>query len=408
MLIWPLLCVVSTLAVMALVVVLCQSLYSLVSTLALALVFSYLLLSLVNGAETAVMWASTRLHGQSSIKSLLTWSPRANPRLLAVLLVFLMAGIGVAYGIITLVPVLMAQLETFVASLPGLVQQSGAFLQKIPNASALLNLIEVSNQTGPETSQIAVPAISDQTNWPLEKISTLAKSALDWVHTATSGTWDAAWDHAVGVAEGISFSFLNTLCVVLLVFYALLDGPKLTKAIVTTSPKVFQSSLAFIMQQTHQTMLAFIKGQVLLGALTGGYMFVIYSILGTPFALFLSVLFFIAELLPVVGTWIGITFGLVTIVLFGEPWTAIPVWLCSYIYQTIKDNLLAPKIVGDVMGLHPILVLLSILIGAQTGGLIGILLALPLASLVMATTRYWLKGPASVFAREFSVKEQAG
>jgi predicted PurR-regulated permease PerM len=383
MLLWFLLCCVTTLAVIALVVVFCQWLFSLVAILGIVLVLSYLLLSLVNGTEAAIVWVSDRVNQAPGLKHILGWSPRANPRLLAVLMVFLMVWLGLGYGIVTLTPVLMAQFQSFISSLPHHLHQLWQSLQK---TSVLAPTLVPTGAHEPAGATLM------GTTWPLVQISSLAKSALAWVHQTTAGLWDGAWDGALGVAEGVGYGFLNILCAGLLVFYALLDGPKLVNALVKTSPQVFQSSLAFIVQQTHRIMMAFIKGQVLLGALTGTYMFVVYTIFGVPYALFLAVVFFLAELLPVVGTWIGITTGLITIFLFGDPWTALPVWLCSYGYQTIKDNFLAPKIVGNVMGLHPVLVLLAILMGAQAGGLIGIILALPMASLLMATVRYWLKG----------------
>jgi predicted PurR-regulated permease PerM len=77
--------------------------------------------------------------------------------------------------------------------------------------------------------------------------------------------------------------------------------------------------------------------------------------------------------------------------------TAVWVWLCSYCYQTIKDNILAPKVVGDVMGLHPLVIVLSLLICAQVAGLLGVLVALPLASAVNVIIRLLLhkEGPGA-------------
>jgi predicted PurR-regulated permease PerM len=77
-----------------------------------------------------------------------------------------------------------------------------------------------------------------------------------------------------------------------------------------------------------------------------------------------------------------------------DPATALYVWACSYAYQTVKDNILAPKVVGDVMGLHPMVILLALLICAQVAGLLGVLLALPLASALNVIIRLLLENDA--------------
>lgn len=109
------------------------------------------------------------------------------------------------------------------------------------------------------------------------------------------------------------------------------------------------------------------------------------------FALLLAVIFFVAELLPVVGTWIGIIPGLLVAYFSGGLSVAFWVWVCSYAYQTVKDNIVAPKIVGDVMGLHPLVVLFSIVLFTQWFGLVGTLFAIPVTAFVHVSWNYVLQ-----------------
>lgn len=126
----------------------------------------------------------------------------------------------------------------------------------------------------------------------------------------------------------------------------------------------------------------------MLGILTGVYMFIIYTLFGVSYAIFLGTFLAIAELLPVVGTWIGLTPGILVMLFSDDPFVVIPVWLCSYAFQTVKDNILAPKVVGDVMGLHPVVVIFALIICAKFAGLVGVLLALPLASILNIVLHY--------------------
>jgi predicted PurR-regulated permease PerM len=56
---------------------------------------------------------------------------------------------------------------------------------------------------------------------------------------------------------------------------------------------------------------------------------------------------------------------------------------CSYVFQTIKDNILQPQVVGNALGLHPILIIISLLLGAKVAGLVGVVIALPVGALVV-------------------------
>ena len=192
-----------------------------------------------------------------------------------------------------------------------------------------------------------------------------------------------------------STSFINSgvsklLWVVLLlvyVFYALLDGQNMLQDLYTRFSPPVQKHLRNFSSDLHNIMLAFIKGQVILGLLTGVYMFIVYSVFGVEYALLLASIFAIAELLPIVGTYIGFTPGLLLIALSGDFGTLLAVFACSYIWQSIKDNILQPQIFGNALGLHPVVVLLSLVICGKLGGLIGVLLAVPISALSVVTIR---------------------
>jgi predicted PurR-regulated permease PerM len=134
-------------------------------------------------------------------------------------------------------------------------------------------------------------------------------------------------------------------------------------------------------------MLAFVQGQVFLGLITGLYMFVIYSLFGVPYALLLASIFAISELLPMVGTYIGFTPALVVIVLTGNFTTLLGVFASSYLWQTLKDNFIQPHFFGNALGMHPVFVIVSLIICGKLGGILGILLAIPLAAITLVTLK---------------------
>jgi predicted PurR-regulated permease PerM len=134
-------------------------------------------------------------------------------------------------------------------------------------------------------------------------------------------------------------------------------------------------------------MFNFVKGQVVLAIVSGAFMFLLYSIFQVKYAFFLSTFFTIAEILPVIGPWIAFTPGILVVLFSDHPEHAFYIW---FIYVLIKDNFILPKVVGEVMGLHPVVVILSIFICAKIGGMMGVVLALPIASILTVMVHYGL------------------
>ena len=90
----------------------------------------------------------------------------------------------------------------------------------------------------------------------------------------------------------------------------------------------------------------------------------------------------ICNLIPFVGPWIGAVVAVAVSLLGGGYMTAIWAVVAMIIVQQIDNHLLAPKIVGDSVGLHPVITMVVLLVGADIGGIVGMLLAVPVAATV--------------------------
>jgi predicted PurR-regulated permease PerM len=188
----------------------------------------------------------------------------------------------------------------------------------------------------------------------------------------------------------INHSIIRGLWLVLLItfiFYALLDGETLLHQGTQALPRFWRRQIRRTLSDLHKIMVAFVEGQVLLGFLTGVYMFTVYSLFDVPYALLLSSVFAVAELLPIVGTYVGFTPGILVMLVNGEFVTLGVVFLLSYLWQSVKDNIIQPQIFGNALGLHPVIVLVALVVCAKLGGIIGILLAVPLSGLFVVTIK---------------------
>ncbi|MDX2085531.1 MAG: AI-2E family transporter [Candidatus Melainabacteria bacterium] len=413
---WVLLAVTTTVLLLLALLQLALFMYSIVATLGLVLVLVYILYGPVQVLDACL----NRLPWQPN------WSlEKPTPgkrgrirrrlfgfrlRVLSVVVVVVFFLMLLHITLVQLVPALFQQWQDFNHSLPRYVNQAQSQLidwsDQWLGADALKSLFQedlaplsptVSVSPSASSAAVAVkksavlkPAGSGRISLKERQViqHSIQRSAVSRL-----SVWLSQWLRVVlqQFSAFVNQALLSVLYVLaggLMVFYALLDGERLTAGCLRLLPTTSRKPVRYFLGSVHEVMLAFIKGQVLLGALTGVYMFCVYSVFGIKYALLLAFVFFLAEILPVVGTWLGITPGLVVALFSGNPMNAFYVWLCSYLYQTVKDNILAPKVVGDVMGLHPLVVIISLLICAKLAGLLGILLALPLASLLNVMLRY--------------------
>ena len=85
-------------------------------------------------------------------------------------------------------------------------------------------------------------------------------------------------------------------------------------------------------------------------------------------------------MIPYVGPIVGTILAVIIAILSGSPIKVIYAIIAMIVVQQIDNNLLAPKIVGDSVGLHPVFTMLAILIGANVGGFLGMLISVPLVA----------------------------
>lgn len=186
---------------------------------------------------------------------------------------------------------------------------------------------------------------------------------------------------AVGFALGTLTGLLDTVLVIVLAFYMLLYGDRLWQSLINLLPPQIGLPLSASLRLNFQN---FFISQLLLGLFMVVTLTPIFLVLKVPFALLFALLIGVGELIPFIGASLGI--GLVTIlVLFQNWWLAIQVALTAIIIQQIKDNLLAPRLLGNFTGLNPILILIALLMGAEIAGLLGVIVSVPIAGTIKGT-----------------------
>lgn len=133
----------------------------------------------------------------------------------------------------------------------------------------------------------------------------------------------------------------------------------------------------------------FIKGQLLEALCVGILSAIALYIAGIDYAFVIGMIGGLCNIIPYLGPLIGTVLAAIIGLLSGHPIKILYAILAMQIVQQIDNNLLAPKIVGDSVGLHPVFTLIVILIGGNVGGLLGMLLAVPLAASFKVIFNNW-------------------
>ncbi|HHY45923.1 MAG TPA: AI-2E family transporter [Firmicutes bacterium] len=125
----------------------------------------------------------------------------------------------------------------------------------------------------------------------------------------------------------------------------------------------------------------FVRGQLLVGAVVGGLTAIGLTLMHVEFALVIGILAGILDMIPYFGPLLG-AIPAVAAALLVSPWTALWVALMLLAIQELEGAVIAPKILGDRVGLHPLVVIFAVLAGAEVFGFAGLLIGVPLAAIL--------------------------
>jgi predicted PurR-regulated permease PerM len=186
---------------------------------------------------------------------------------------------------------------------------------------------------------------------------------------------------AVGVASILLSGLFNLVLVIVLAFYMLVYGDRVWLGLVNLLPTHIRVPLTTSLRMNFHY---FFLSQILLGLFMVVSLTPIFLFLNVPFALLFAILIGISELIPFIGATLGIG-GVTVLVLLQNSWLAIQVAVSAIIMQQVKDNVLAPRLLGNFTGLNPIWIFVAILMGFEIAQLLGTLVAVPIAGTIKGT-----------------------
>jgi predicted PurR-regulated permease PerM len=258
------------------------------------------------------------------------------------------------------------------AVIGGLALLGGPFVREATALSSALPAYAVDLQARAPELQSSLGQLGVQTD--LEQLKVRLAAALEQGGTDVLG-------NLIGVLAEVGAVMLDIVLALVISVYLLIDGPRLRARSLALLPIQHRSKLLFLEDHVSRVLGAYLRGQFTLAVIIGVAAGVGTALLGLPYAVVLGVLAGLFELVPMFGPILSVIPALIVALFMPFP-TVVWVFVFFLAVQQVENNILAPRISGHAVGLHPLGAMFALLAGFQLAGLVGALFAVPLAGVL--------------------------
>ncbi len=283
---------------------------------------------------------------------------------LAAVLLYMMTLFGIGLIIVLIVPGIVKQLLE-------LAQQAPEYIQQIPDwwDGVQVKIVERFD-VDPETLADVVP-IDDLVRQATNRIPRLI-------------------DNMITVIQSIATGVANTLLVLILSLYIMLDGRRLSAGMKRVVPNRYQDEMRFVVRTFDRTFGGFLRGQVLMALIEGVFTGILMRLFGLKFTMLTAILSGFLMFIPELGAPVAAAAPSVAAVLQGAN-VALPLIIIMLIFQQILLRFIIPMVMSEAIGMPPLLILVSVLGSAKLMGLWGFFFGIPLAGAVYTFTVVFLE-----------------
>ncbi|PIR69989.1 MAG: hypothetical protein COU47_00970 [Candidatus Niyogibacteria bacterium CG10_big_fil_rev_8_21_14_0_10_46_36] len=286
----------------------------------------------------------------SAVEPAAIWfSDRKIPRVIGVLITYILAVIVLTAAFSLVVPPLFSEFSSLATDIPTFIQ----------------------NVTEPTVLAQYFPSLPSSIGSILGSIGRELSQAI----SGFSGDF-------FQTVSGIFGGALSLLVIVVLSFYLSVQENGIENFLRIITPLNYEDYVLNVWKRSKRKIGRWMRGQILLGVLVGVMSFLGLAILQVDFALSLAILAGVFELIPIFGATLAAV-PAVILAFLQEPILGLLVLALYIIIQQIENNLVYPIVMRKAIGVHPALVILSMIIGAQLGGIAGVLLAVPIVVVIV-------------------------
>lgn len=304
-----------------------------------------------------------------------------------VIIVYITTLIVFAILLVTVIPKTITEITNLLASLPPMIDSMSRGLTKffyklaedynINLPPSFLNMLSGTTDGVSKSAKFVTNSQDPLTNM-FNSFSNAITNILDNVQKSALDSLRSV----VVKLYGLVTSTLKIVLVLIFSFYFSIGKEKYLKSFKKSIPNKYREDVNYLAVRINTSLQQFIRGRLLLALFVGFLTMIYLLILRVDFAIVIGMITCIADIIPYIGPFLGF----VPAVLFAfmdAPLKALWVSILFIIIQWAENNILAPKLIGDSTGLNPLAVLISIIIGGGIFGIWGMVVSVPLVSIIL-------------------------
>ncbi|WP_077598729.1 AI-2E family transporter [Olsenella urininfantis] len=292
---------------------------------------------------------------------------RGVPRALAALLALLLLVSVVVLAGVVLGPAFLNQLVDMLQRMPRYVSQLRAAASQFWDAFGSSRTQEV--QT-----------VLDQLLAALSNMGLNASTEL--IEKLSSGFVS----NVVSLVNNLFTLFLGLV----LAYWLAKDYPRIVRELGVVAGPAHEDELFVVLAVMSRSMGGYMRGIVITSAAGGLLSFAGFALIGHPYAGLMGIVVGVLHFVPVIGPWLAAGLAML-LALFASPALALETLVVSVIAQNVTDNLISPLVMRSAVKVHPALSLVGIIIGSALGGMLGMVLAIPLTAAIRSVFVYYFE-----------------
>lgn len=233
-----------------------------------------------------------------------------------------------------------------------------------------------------------LPAVFEKVSTSLENVQQGAPTYLDFVSeiqnilSALSSYLQQSSQSIIGLVVGIFGGVIAFIAVLVISFYLSVTKKGIESFLGSVVPEKYESYVIDLWKRAERKVGLWLQGQLLLALIVGLVVYVGLSLMGIKFALILGLLAFAFEIVPVVGPVLA-AIPAVVLAFLQDPTLGLWVIVFYVVVQQLENHILVPVVMGKTVGLNPVVVIIALLVGGQLAGIAGMILSIPVATVIV-------------------------
>lgn len=220
-----------------------------------------------------------------------------------------------------------------------------------------------------------VPVVSSQVQSLTKELPKYQRTFPTYVNKLTALTVSLA-DNSLSLIPGVAGVLFDGFLVLITSFYFVLDKERINREIYTLLPRKWHDHAHYVQDLIDSTFGSFLRMQIIFGIVAGIATWIIMSAFGLPYGASSSLVAGLLTIIPLIGGLLALV-PPVLIAFLIDPARAVLVLITLIAMQQIIFNIVAPRLMGRALKLHPVVVLFSFLIGYKVAGGFGVIFAIP-------------------------------